>query len=62
MFPLSLYLFHQAVMVEHFKLQQDPCYPVKVPDDPLGLWCVKHSWMLHMDRIILYCVTSNKMH
>lgn len=61
-FTITLCLFHPAVMVEHLKLQQDPCYPVKVPDDPLGLWCREHSRMLHMDRTFLYCAALKKIH
>lgn len=53
---LYSYLCHPVLMIEYLKLQEDPCYSVKVPDDPFGLCGGKNPRMLHRNEITVYCI------
>lgn len=46
----SFHLLHPVAMMDDLKLQQDSRYSVVILDDPLGLGCGEHSWMLSVKR------------
>ena len=54
------YLLHPSIMVGKLKPHKVPCYPVKVLDNPFGLWFAKNRMLLHKNTMVLFNIKEKK--